>query len=46
MKKLSVTFLVVGLLMITAIRAQTLADGINDLYAERNKSAKATFKNY
>lgn len=44
MKKISITFLAVSLLMITAIRAQTLADGINDLYAERNKSAKATFE--
>jgi tetratricopeptide (TPR) repeat protein len=44
MKKISITFLAVGLLMVTAIRAQTLADGVNDLYAERNKSAKATFE--
>ena len=44
MKKLSVTFLGAALLMITGIQAQTLAEGINDLYAERNKSAKAVFE--
>ncbi len=43
MKKLSITFLAT-LLMISAVRAQTLADGINDLYAERVKSARATFE--
>src|ERR1700704_3989960 len=44
MKKLSVTFLAAALLMITGIQAQTLAEGINDLYAERTKSAKAVFE--
>ena len=42
MKKVSTTFLAAGLLMITGLRAQTIADGVNDLYAERTKSAKAT----
>ncbi len=44
MKKKVITFLAIGLMTITAIRAQTIADGVNDLYAERNKSAKATFE--
>lgn len=44
MKKVSITFLAAGLLMITGLRAQTIADGVNDLYAERTKSAKATFE--
>jgi predicted Zn-dependent protease len=44
MKKISMTFLAAGLFMITAVRAQTLQDGVNDLYAERYKSAKATFE--
>jgi len=44
MKKLSVTLLAAALLMITGIRAQSLAEGINDLYAERTKSAKAVFE--
>jgi tetratricopeptide (TPR) repeat protein len=44
MKKVSTTFLAAALLMITGLRAQTIADGVNDLYAERTKSAKATFE--
>jgi predicted Zn-dependent protease len=44
MKKISMTFLTAGLFMITAVRAQTLQDGVNDLYSERYKSAKATFE--
>lgn len=43
MKKISITLLA-AVLMMTGIRAQTVADGINDLYAERTKSAKATFE--
>jgi tetratricopeptide (TPR) repeat protein len=43
MKKIS-SFLIAGLLMITAIRAQSIQDGINDLYAERYQSAKAKFE--
>jgi tetratricopeptide (TPR) repeat protein len=44
MKKLSITFLVAGLLSVAAMQAQTIQEGVNDLYAERNKSAKATFE--
>ncbi|MDP4263747.1 MAG: tetratricopeptide repeat protein [Bacteroidota bacterium] len=44
MKKISMTFLAAGLFMITGIRAQTVQDGVNDLYAERYKSAKGTFE--
>ncbi len=44
MKKLSMTFFVAGLLMVTAVPAQTIQDGVSDLYAERYKSAKATFE--
>ena len=44
MKKLSIAFLAAGLLMITAVRSQTLPEGINDLYAERIKSARAVFE--
>jgi tetratricopeptide (TPR) repeat protein len=44
MKKLSITFLAAGLLMITGIRAQTIAEGMSDLYAERTKSAKVVFE--
>jgi tetratricopeptide (TPR) repeat protein len=43
MNKISITLLA-AVLMITGIHAQTVADGINDLYAERTKSAKATFE--
>lgn len=38
------TFLAAGLFIVTGIRAQTLQDGVNDLYAERDKSAKETFE--
>ncbi len=44
MKKISMTFLAAGLFMMTGIRAQTLQDGVNDVYAERYKSAKGTFE--
>jgi predicted Zn-dependent protease len=43
MKKIFTTFLAAGLL-ITGIRAQTVAEGVNDLYAERTKSAKEIFQ--
>ncbi len=45
MKKISITFLVGCLLLVTGIKAQTLAEGINDLYADRTKNAKAAFEN-
>jgi tetratricopeptide (TPR) repeat protein len=44
MKKFSITFLIAGLLFVSAIQAQSIQDGIKDLYAERFKSAKATFE--
>lgn len=44
MKKVSVSFLVATLLMVGSLKAQSLQDGVNDLYAERYKSAKATFE--
>jgi len=44
MKKISITCLVSSLLLITGLRAQTVADGVNDIYAERFKGAKATFE--
>ena len=44
MKKISITFLVAGLLIGHAVQAQSIQDGVNDLYAERYKSAKATFE--
>jgi len=44
MKKISITFLVAGLFVVSAIQAQSIQDGVNDLYAERYKSAKATFE--
>jgi cytochrome c-type biogenesis protein CcmH/NrfG len=44
MNKNAVTFIVAGLLLVSAIQAQSVQDGVNDLYAERYKSAKATFE--
>lgn len=44
MKKISITFLVAGLLFVSAIQAQSIQDGVKDLYAKRYKSAKAAFE--
>ncbi len=44
MKKISIAFLTAGLLLVSAIHAQTIQDGVKDLYAERYKSAKAAFE--
>lgn len=45
MKKISSTFLVTALLAFSGVAvAQSLQDGVNDLYAERFKSAQATFE--
>ena len=44
MKKISITFLMAGLLFVGALQAQSIQDGVKDLYAERYKSAKATFE--
>src|SRR5689334_2987558 len=43
MSKVTITLLVAGLLGVAEVKAQTLQEGINHLYAERNKSAKETF---
>jgi len=44
MKKTSITLMVAGLLLIHALHAQSIQEGVNDIYAERYKSAKATFE--
>ena len=44
MKKFSITFLVAGLLFVSAIQAQSIQDGVKDLFAKRYKGAKATFE--
>lgn len=44
MKKISISFLLAGLFAVSAIQAQSLQDGVKDLYSERFKSAKATFE--
>ena len=44
MKKISITLMVAGLLVAHAVHAQSLQDGVNDIYAERYKSAKANFE--
>jgi tetratricopeptide (TPR) repeat protein len=43
MMKITITFLVAGLLGVANVKAQSIQEGINHLYAERNKSAKETF---
>jgi tetratricopeptide (TPR) repeat protein len=43
MMKITITGLVAGLLGMTTVTAQSIQEGINHLYAERNKSAKETF---
>jgi predicted Zn-dependent protease len=45
MKKISITFLVTALLAFGGVAVgQSLQEGINDLYAERFKSAQSTFE--
>ena len=44
MKRIPITFLIACLLFVTGIKAQSITDGINDLYAERYKGAQATFE--
>jgi tetratricopeptide (TPR) repeat protein len=43
MSKITITVLVAGLLGLAEVKAQSLQEGINHLYAERTKSAKETF---
>ncbi|MCR6721446.1 MAG: tetratricopeptide repeat protein [Chitinophagaceae bacterium] len=44
MKKISITCLVAVSLFAGTVKAQSLQDGVNDMYAERFKSAIATFE--
>jgi Tfp pilus assembly protein PilF len=44
MSKISLKLMVAALLATGVMSAQTLQDGVKDLYAERYKSAKATFE--
>jgi tetratricopeptide (TPR) repeat protein len=41
--KITITVLVAGLLGTSPVMAQSIPEGVNHLYAERNKSAKETF---
>jgi len=43
MMKITITYFVASLLGFATVKAQSIQEGINHLYAERNKSAKATF---
>ncbi|MES1222815.1 MAG: tetratricopeptide repeat protein, partial [Bacteroidota bacterium] len=43
MKKTSITLMVAGFISITQLMAQTIQEGINHLYADRDQSAKAVF---
>ncbi|MDF2385255.1 tetratricopeptide repeat protein [Nostoc ellipsosporum NOK] len=42
--KITLSFLTAGLLAVTGLNAQSLQDGVKDLYAERTQSAKAIFE--
>lgn len=44
MKKTVITFLVSGLLLISGLKAQTIQEGMNHLYADRFKSASGVFE--
>lgn len=44
MKKTTITFLAAGLLLITGLKAQTIQEGMNHLYAKRQKSAVEVFQ--
>lgn len=44
MKKTTITFLTAGLLFITGLKAQTIQEGMNHLYAKRHKSAADVFQ--
>ena len=44
MKKISIAFLAAALIVVTGVRAQTVADGVSDLYAGRVQGAKSTFE--
>ena len=44
MKKKGIAFLTAGLFIITGLKAQTIQEGMNHLYAKRDKSAAEVFK--
>ena len=44
MKKTTITFLTIGLLLISGVKAQTIQEGMNHLYADRYKSATGVFE--
>ena len=44
MKKTAITFLAAGLLLVTGLKAQTIQEGMNHLYAKRHKSAAEVFQ--
>lgn len=44
MKKTTITFLTAGLLFVTGLKAQTIQEGMNHLYAKRHKSAAEIFQ--
>lgn len=44
MKRKQLVLLVIGILGITGLQAQTVQDGVNDLYKQRYKSAKSVFE--
>lgn len=44
MMKTTITILLTGFIGMAGVKAQTIQDGINHLYADRDKSAKSTFE--
>ena len=44
MKKITITFLAAGLLLVSGLKAQTIQEGMNHLYADRFKSAIGVFE--
>ncbi len=44
MKKTTITLLTAGLLFVTGLKAQTILEGMNHLYAKRHKSAADVFQ--
>ena len=44
MKKTTITFLAAGLLLVSGLKAQTIQEGMNHLYADRFKSATGVFE--
>jgi tetratricopeptide (TPR) repeat protein len=44
MKKTTITFLAAGLLLVSGLKAQTIQEGMNHLYADRFKSAIGVFE--